>query len=216
MPCLNSKTLQIPTQGVGVLYGESLSYKSLVAQTLAMNTAIDDNVLYMSEGVSPRRLQKRIQAWMALNGRSEIGRNMTITAPEHPDYTDAVEWMEFQEALSRGGVSPSLIIIDDFGYFLKGNPNSAANVNHALTFLEGLSDHYGCFVLIVCTAHKGRVKGLSLLDEVADVMIEVTKEDGNTLLTIKKHPECVEGNYTLRGVKIGESIALQWEPNEAR
>lgn len=204
----DNRTLSLPKQGIGVLYGERGNYKSFVAQTLAMNMAIRERVLYMTEGTSPISIQRRMKAWELLEERHGIEYCMAISEGKHPDYRNADEWKAFWDYATQKGI-PSLIVIDDFHFFVKGDIDSMTDVNQVLAFLEGLSDNYGCFILLVCNSPRnGMPKGSSLLTQVAGTMFEVTKKGDNALIRVTKSLDGKSRDYQLQGVKIGDSLAF--------
>lgn len=171
---------ELPAHALAVLFGASGTGKSFVALDYALRVAQTANVVYIAaEGASG--YAARALAW---SQHHKLG------------YGGAYLWTEAVNLLDRAAVeafiasvkelSPALIVVDTLARcMVGGDENSARDMGLFVASCDAIKNATGATVLVV--HHTGKngssYRGSSALLGAADMMAELTNEDG--LITIR-------------------------------
>lgn len=160
-----------------VLYGRSGTGKSFVALDYALTIAQNHSVLYIA-GEGRLGYGKRVAAWCK-HHRNNPGKLDFVW--EQVPLMDALAIDLFIAELLIGGQPPKLLIIDTLAWAMAGgDENSARDMQVVNNNINRIIDHTGAAVLLV--HHTGKngdmERGSSALRGAAEVMIEVSNDDG--------------------------------------
>ena len=158
----------IEAKVVAVLAGPRASFKSFIALDWAMRIATAGNPVALLSGEGGG-LGRRVKAWMQTFGGGQDLRKLPILALERPLNLNREEEMTMLvEAMDKGGIRPTLVVIDTLSKFSAGmDENSNQEVAEYLSSVSRfIRERYEASVLIV--AHSGhgdsdRPRGASAL-----------------------------------------------------
>lgn len=216
----------LPAHGVGMMYGESGSYKSFLALDMALCLAfgipgqwsappVKNDVLFFAGEGPVATAKKRWPAWLEWQGQEFRSDHRFFIKDRVPFYTDRDAWEHVKTDLAELKAKPSLIVIDTMSRLITGlDENSAKDASMVLHFLDDLARYYECFVLVLHHTGKDQNKGArgsSVFIGNVDTMISTRKKVGGTELRIRKQKDAdVEDNLSYFAVKeIGQSIVLE-------
>jgi hypothetical protein len=215
----------LPSEGVGMLYGPSGSYKTFLALDMASCLShgipgqwgappLQQDVLYLA-GEQPKAMsRKRRPAWR--EWQNQQGQPNRLHVVDHvPFFHDKDAWTALKLELGELSIRPSLIIMDTLSRFMTGlDESNTKEANMVVDFLEKLARYYECFVLVI--HHTGKdlskgARGSSLYHANMDVMLETRKKDNGTALHVKKQKEIDEPDkpYLFQVKEVGNSIVLE-------
>lgn len=222
----------IPSQGIGMIYGESGSYKSFLVLDMALCLAFgvpgqwgappvkNDVVFFAGEGpVSTAK--KRWPAWMEWQNIELRNDHRFLIKDRVPLFTDTAAWENVKTDIAELGVKPSLIVIDTLTRLLTGlDENSAKDATLVTNFMESLAKYYECFVLAVHHVGKDQNKGArgsSAFFSNVDMAMTTRLKQGGTELRVKKQKDAdVSEEVSYFAVKeMGSSIVLERTANLA-
>jgi hypothetical protein len=161
----------LPSNGIGMLYGDSGSYKSFIALDIALtlaygiggqwNAASEKHDVLFLAGEGPiGTVRKRWPAWMDWQNQFSRQDHRFIILNKVPLYTDSEGWRNIKTSLETMGASPSLIVIDTLSRLLSGMDENSTEAATLITgFLEELARHYNCFVLYIHHTGKDKSRG---------------------------------------------------------
>lgn len=216
----------LPSTGVGMLYGQSGSYKSFVALDLALtlafgvagqweNPTLEKQDVVFFAGESPIGMARmRFPAWMEAHDIEFRNDHRLVFNDKVPMYQDSETWEAVKQDLAELGVSPCLIVIDTKSRLITGmDENSSKDGTLVLNFLEQLSDYYQCCVLLIDHVGKDQSKGArgsSVYFANVDFAIEVKKMQRGMEMVVRKQKEAdIEDAVTYYETKVyGNSIYL--------
>lgn len=216
----------LPAHGIGMLYGESGSYKSFLALDMALSLAfgipgqwgappVKNDVLFLAGEGPVATAKKRWPAWMEWQNIEFRNDHRFFIMPTVPLYTDTQAWENVKLDLAELKVKPSLIIIDTLTRLLTGlDENSAKDASLVTKFMEQLARYYECFVLAIHHTGKDQNKGArgsSAFFANVDAVISTKKKQGGTELRVRKQKDAdVAEEIKYYGVKeVGPSIVLE-------
>lgn len=217
----------LPEIGVGMLYGQSGSYKSFVALDLSLTLAFGvpgqwenpcaekQDVVFFA-GESPIGMARlRFPAWMEAHEIEFRNDHRLFFMPRVPLYTQSDLWRWVKEDLEEANANPALIVIDTKSRLITGiDENASKDGSLVIQFLEQMRDHYQCCVLLIDHVGKDASKGArgsSVYFANADFAIEVKKMARGMEMTVRKQKEAdVEDAVTYFETKVyGPSIVLR-------
>jgi len=215
----------LPAQGIGMLYGESGSYKSFLALDMALSLAfgipgqwgappVKNDVLFLAGEGPVATAKKRWPAWMEWQSIEFRNDHRFFIMPEVPLYTDAAAWENVKIDLAELKAKPALIIIDTMSRLGTGlDENSAKDVGMLTKFMEQLARYYEGFVLGVHHTGKDQNKGMrgsSVFYANVDTVISTKLKQGGTELRVKKQKDAdTNDEISYFAVKeMGQSIVL--------
>jgi hypothetical protein len=165
----------IPTEGTGVVFGPSGTFKSFALLDVALSLSTghgpnwwqgDDreprSVLYLvGEGPSAF-VRQRTDAWYAAHGVPGLDRRSRLyTVKGVPPFEMHVHWQEIIEQIEARDLRPALIVIDTLSRAMAGlDENSAKDVMTATLKMEAMSRRFGSFVLGVHHTGKSIERGM--------------------------------------------------------
>lgn len=174
---------EIQAAGINVLFGASGVGKSFVALDYALQIAQTQPVVYVAaegfRGIAARKI-----AWCQHHQKSAgslyfIEENVPLL-----EDTTVQEFMTAMKALK-----PALIVFDTLAYAMTGGEeNSAKDMQKLITACRRLQTAFGTAILLV--HHTGKngfgERGSSALRGGADMMIELSRNNGSLTLTCSK------------------------------
>lgn len=198
----------LPASGVGMLYGQSGSYKSFLALDMALCLAfgipgqwgappVKNDVLFLAGEGSIATAKKRWPAWMQWQDVQFRNDHRMIVKDRVPFFTDTDGWDNIKIDLAELGAKPALIVIDTLARLTTGmDENTAKDATLITTFMESLARHYECFVLAV--HHEGKdakrgARGSSAFYANMDVVLSTRKCQGGTELRSLKQKDADAG-----------------------
>lgn len=216
----------IPSQGVGMIYGESGSYKSFIALDMSLCLAfgipgqwrappVKNDVLFLAGEGPVATAKKRWPAWMDWQNIEFRGDHRFIIKDRVPFYTDTDAWEYIKADLAEMKAKPSLIVIDTLTRLITGmDENSAKDASMITNFMEQLARYYECFVLAIHHTGKDQAKGArgsSAFYANMDAVISTKLRLGGTELRIRKQKDAdVSDDISYFQTKeIGQSIVLE-------
>ena len=162
----------IPSQGIGMIYGESGSYKSFLALDMASCLGfgipgqwnappVKNDVLFLA-GEGPVAMAKKSVGRVDGMAKYEFRNDHRLLIKDRvPLYTDAEGWENVKADIAELGAKPSLIVIDTLSRLLMGlDENSAGDATLITHFMEQLARYYECFVLAIHHTGKDQKKAL--------------------------------------------------------
>jgi hypothetical protein len=216
----------IPSAGIGMIYGESGSYKSFLALDMALSLAfgipgqwnappVQNDVLFLAGEGPVATAKKRWPSWMEWQGIKDRDAHRFMIKDRVPFYTDTDGWEHVKADLAELKAKPSLIIIDTLTRLITGmDENSAKDASMITNFMEQLARHYECFVLAVHHTGKDQSKGArgsSAFYANMDTVISTKLKIGGTEFRVRKQKDAdVSDDISYFAVKeVGASIVLE-------
>lgn len=216
----------LPAHGIGMMYGESGSYKSFVTLDMALSLAygipgqwnappVKNDVLFLAGEGPVATAKKRWPAWLEWQGIGSREDHRFMIKDRVPLYTDATGWENVKADLAELGAKPSLIVIDTLSRLLTGlDENSAKDATLVTNFMEQLARYYECFVLAVHHTGKDQSKGArgsSAFHANMDTVLATKLKIGGTEFRVKKQKDAdVSDEISFFAVKeVGSSIVLE-------
>lgn len=195
----------LPRQGVGMMYGESGSYKSFIALDLCLTLAFGipgqwenpnpekQDVLYFA-GEGPVGMAKmRFPAWMEHFGQEFRSDHRMMFKNRVPFYSDTEEWEHIKQDLGEIKAKPVLIVIDTLSRLMTSmDENTSKDAVTVMNFLEQLAAYYECFVLFIHHTGKDASKGARgsvVYYANADTVMSTRKLENGSQFKIHKHKD---------------------------
>lgn len=194
----------LPANGIGMLYGESGSYKSFLALDMALSLAfgipgqwgappVKNDVLFFAGEGPVATAKKRWPAWMEWQNIEFRSDHRFFISSEVPLYTNSTAWENVKSDLVELRARPSLIIIDTMTRLITGlDENSAKDASMVTKFMEQLARYYECCVLAVHHTGKDQNKGArgsSAFYANMDFVLSTKLKQGGTELRVKKQKD---------------------------
>lgn len=215
----------LPAYGIGMLYGESGSFKSFLALDMALSLAfgipgqwgappVKNDVLFLAGEGPVATAKKRWPAWMEWQNIEFRNDHRFFIGSEVPLYTDTAAWENVKGDLAELKAKPSLIVIDTMSRLMTGlDENSSKDAGMVTKFMEQLARYYECFVLGIHHTGKDQNKGMrgsSVFYANVDTVILTKLKQGGTELRVKKQKDAdVQDEVSCFAVKeMGRSIVL--------
>ncbi len=216
----------LPAQGIGMIYGESGSYKSFLALDMSLSLAfgipgqwsappVKNDVLFFAGEGPVATAKKRWPAWMEWQGIEARDGHRFMIKDRVPLYSDSDGWENVKADLAELKAKPSLIVIDTLTRLITGmDENSAKDATMITNFMEQLARYYECFVLAVHHTGKDQSKGArgsSAFYSNMDAVLSVKLKQGGTELRVRKQKDAdVSEEVSYFAVKeVGSSIVLE-------
>lgn len=216
----------IPAQGIGMMFGETGSYKSFLALDMALCLAfgipgqwnappVKHDVLFFAGEGPVSTAKKRWPAWMEWQEIQFRNDHRFLIKDRVPLYTDTESWQGVKDDLAELEAKPSLIVIDTLTRLLTGlDENSAKDATLITNFMESLARHYECFVLAIHHTGKDQSKGArgsSAFISNVDTAFSVKLKQGGTELRVRKQKDAdVTDEISYFAVKeVASSIVLE-------
>ena len=199
----------VPSVGIGMIYGESGSYKSFLALDMSLCLAfgipgqwgappVKNDVLFLAGEGPVATAKKRWPAWMEWQDIEFKNDHRFLIKDRVPFYTDTDAWECVKADLSELKAKPALIVIDTLTRLITGmDENSAKDASMITNFMESLSRYYECFVLAVHHTGKDQSKGArgsSAFYANMDTVINTKLKLGGTSLQVKKQKDADVGD----------------------
>lgn len=215
----------LPAAGIGMIYGESGSYKSFLALDMALSLAfgisgqwgappVKNDVLFLAGEGPVATARKRWPAWMEWQGIKARDDHRFMIKDRVPFYTDSAAWERVKADIGELRAKPALIVIDTLTRLITGmDENSAKDASMVTNFMEQLARHYECMVLAVHHTGKDQNKGArgsSAFYANMDTVISTRLKLGGTELRMRKQKDAdVSDELHYFAVKeVGNSIVL--------
>lgn len=216
----------LPAHGIGMLYGESGSYKSFLALDMALSLAfgipgqwsappVKNDVLFLAGEGPVATAKKRWPAWMENQSIEFRNDHRFFILPTVPLYTDSAAWEHVKSDLAELKAKPALIVIDTVSRMITGlDENSAKDAGLVTKFMEQLAHYYECFVLGIHHTGKDQNKGMrgsSVFYANVDTVISTRLKQGGTELKVRKQKDADTGDETheFKVKEVGASIVLE-------
>lgn len=216
----------LPAAGIGMIYGESGSYKSFLALDMALCLAfgipgqwgappVKNDVLFLAGEGPVATAKKRWPAWMEWQDIEFRNDHRFLIKDRVPFYTDSDAWEHVKADLAELNAKPSLIIIDTLTRLITGlDENSAKDASMITNFMEQLARYYECFVLAIHHTGKDQNKGArgsSAFYANMDTVISTKLKVGGTEFRVRKQKDAdVSDEISYFAVKeMGPSIVLE-------
>lgn len=216
----------LPAHGIGMLYGESGSFKSFLALDMALSLAfgipgqwgappVKNDVLFFAGEGPVATAKKRWPAWMEWQNIEFRSDHRFFISSEVPLYTDSAAWENVKKDLVELKAKPALIIIDTMTRLITGlDENSAKDASMVTKFMEQLARYYECCVLAIHHTGKDQNKGArgsSAFYANMDFVISTKLKQGGTELRVKKQKDAdVSEEVSCFAVKeVASSIVLE-------
>jgi hypothetical protein len=194
----------LPASGIGMLYGQSGSFKSFLALDMSLCLAfgisgqwgappVKNDVLFLAGEGSVATAKKRWPAWMLWQDIEFRNDHRMIVKDRVPFFTDAEGWENVKADLADLRAKPALIVIDTMARLTTGmDENSAKDATLITNFMESLARYYECFVLGI--HHEGKdsskgARGSSAFYANMDTVIATRLRQGGTELRVKKQKD---------------------------
>lgn len=194
----------IPSVGIGQIYGESYTGKTLLTLDLALSicaglptwmnkdlcTDGPSTVLYVAaEGGQP--FWDMVAAWHAEHPAADLsgfkvldagqGQTVSITGKETAPGVYGLEHLK--ATVKKAGITPSLVVLDPQANILAGvDENSNGEMIGALTPIQKWANEEGFLVILVHHAGKkdtGSGRGASAQMGMMDLLVKLTNEGGD-------------------------------------
>jgi hypothetical protein len=216
----------LPAHGIGMMFGESGSYKSFLALDMALSLSfgipgqwgappVKNDVLFLAGEGPVATAKKRWPAWMEKQGIEFRNDHRFFISPEVPLYTDSVAWENVKGDLAELKAKPSLIVIDTLSRLLTGlDENSAKDASMITKFMEQLARYFECCVLAIHHTGKDQNKGArgsSAFYANMDFVLATRLKQGGTELRAKKQKDAdvSEEAHYFKVKEIGTSIVME-------
>jgi hypothetical protein len=199
----------LPKRGVGLLFGQSMTFKSFVAMDMALCAVLQRpwaglrtesaSAVYLgAEGADG--LRKRIAGYAAT--RRDIPTNVAFELISAAPNLGAAQG-DFQtliDTIEARSVRPGLIVIDTIAKTMPGADENGQGMSQFLANAQALSQHFDCFVLAVHhVGHgvdaQGRPRGWSGITGALEVQIlcERNKGEMSSTVTLQKSKDDESG-----------------------
>jgi len=215
----------IPSEGAGILYGLSGSYKTFIALDWALCLAhgiagqweappVKHTVLFLAGESSYALRKERVDAWCE-RWEKDPDDARFIIVPGVPAYSDTEGWQEIRDGLAEMDARPDFVVIDTVTRMMTGmDENSNNDGKLILSRCEEMAQHYGAFVLGVGHTGKDQSKGLrgaQVMIDNSEVVHFAKKSGTGTSLMVKKLKEVdiPAETFYLEVQKFGASIVLE-------
>lgn len=194
----------VPAHGVGMIYGDSGSYKSFLALDMALCLAhgiagqwgappVKNDVLFFAGEGSIATAKKRWPAWMAHHDIEFRNDHRFFIYDNVPFFSNSDEWNFVKGDLAKLQVRPALVVIDTLARLMTGmDENATKDMQLVVNFLEELARFYECSVMVVHHTGKDQSKGArgsSALFAGVDYAMYTKKTQMGTLLRVKKQKD---------------------------
>lgn len=216
----------LPAQGVGMLYGESGSYKSFLALDMALCLAfglpgqwgappVKNDVLFLAGEGPVATAKKRWPAWMEWQGQEFRNDHRFLIKDRVPFHTDSDAWEHVKADLNELKAKPALIVIDTLTRLMVGmNENETKDATLITNFMEELARYYECFVLAIHHTGKDQNKGArgsSAFYANMDTVLSTKLKIGGTEFRVRKQKDAdAADEISYFAVKeVGASIVLE-------
>ena len=216
----------LPATGIGMIYGESGSYKSFLALDMSLCLAfgiagqwnappVQNDVLFLAGEGPVATAKKRWPAWMEWQGIGARDAHRFMIKDRVPFYTDADAWEHVKSDLAELKAKPALIVVDTLTRLITGmDENSAKDASMITNFMEQLARYYECFVLAVHHTGKDQNKGArgsSAFYANMDTVLSTKLKIGGTEFRVRKQKDAdVSDDISYFAVKeVGTSIVLE-------
>lgn len=216
----------LPATGVGMLYGESGSYKSFLALDMGLCLAfgipgqwgvppVQNDVLFLAGEGPVATGRKRWPAWMEHNDIQFRNDHRFFIKDRVPFFTDTDGWEHVKADLAELKAKPTLIVIDTMTRLLMGlDENSAKDASMITNFMEQLSRYFEAFVLGIHHTGKDQNKGArgsSAFYANLDTVISTKTKIGGTEFRVRKQKDAdVSDEPMYFSVKeVAQSIVLE-------
>jgi hypothetical protein len=191
----------LPEGGLGLIFGEPASGKSLIAMDWAACVAtgtewcgrrVEQGAVFVIAGEGHAGLGRRFAAWALSNLVDLAQAPLFVSAGPAAlvDPTSAEAVGASIEALASEHGAPRLVVVDTLHRnFGPADENSAADFARFLASLDGFRERFGCAVLVVHhSGHMdpGRSRGSSAIRAALDVEYRLEATDGRRTLTSTK------------------------------
>jgi hypothetical protein len=217
----------LPSQGVGMLYGDTGSFKTFVALDIALCLAhgvpgqwgappVKNDVVFLAGEAAAAVAKKRWPAWMQWQNLDDRTSHRFLIKPDVPLFARPDDWAQLREDLATLEVKPKLIVIDTLAKMMVGmDENSSKEAGQVWQFMEELAAHYECMVLFL--HHTGKdhargARGASLFSQNAACSLALKRRNDGTELYVKKLKDAEynpdRGHY-MRTKEVGPSIVLE-------
>jgi len=198
---------------LAILAGSRGTFKSFIANELAMRTALEDQpvVLLSGEGAG---LGMRAEAWIKAHAPRLNPEDLPVTVLERPLQLSVPSELDaLATEIDALPEDPALIVVDTWSKFAGGlDENSNSEVAGYLSSLSrGLRERFGSTVLIVAhTGHNegGRPRGASALAANTDAEYIVTRAPGAMQVSVSRErfkdtPSLPPLGYEARVIELG-------------
>lgn len=216
----------LPASGIGMIYGESGSFKSFLALDMALCLAfgipgqwnappVKNDVLFLAGEGPVATAKKRWPAWMEWQDIQFRNDHRFIIKNRVPFYTDIDAWEHVKADLAEMQAKPSLIIIDTLTRLMIGmNENETKDATIITNFMEELARYYECFVLAIHHTGKDQNKGArgsSAFYANMDTVLSTKLKIGGTEFRVRKQKDAdVSDDILYFATKeVGSSIVLE-------
>jgi len=216
----------LPSTGIGMIYGESGSYKSFLALDMALCLAfgipgqwgappVQNDVLFLAGEGPVATAKKRWPAWMEWQGIDARESHRFMIKDRVPFFTDTDAWEHVKADLAELNAKPSLIVVDTLTRLITGmDENSAKDASMITNFMEQLARYFECFVLAVHHTGKDQAKGArgsSAFYANMDTVLSTKLKLGGTEFRVRKQKDAdVSDDISYFAVKeMGASIVLE-------
>lgn len=216
----------LPATGIGMIYGESGSYKSFLALDMSLCLAfgiagqwnappVQNDVLFLAGEGPVATAKKRWPAWMEWQGIGARDAHRFMIKDRVPFYSDADAWEHVKADLAELKAKPALIVVDTLTRLITGmDENSAKDASMITNFMEQLARYYECFVLAVHHTGKDQNKGArgsSAFYANMDTVLSTKLKIGGTEFRVRKQKDAdVSDDISYFAVKeVGTSIVLE-------
>lgn len=216
----------LPAAGIGMIYGESGSYKSFLALDMALCLSfgipgqwgappVKNDVLFLAGEGPVATAKKRWPAWMEWQDIQFRNDHRFLIKDRVPFYTDSDAWEHVKADLAELNAKPALIVIDTLTRLITGlDENSAKDASMITNFMEQLARYYECFVLAIHHTGKDQNKGArgsSAFYANMDTVISTKLKIGGTEFRVRKQKDAdVSDEISYFAVKeMGPSIVLE-------
>ena len=203
----------LPVHTLATMYGRSSEGKTFAALDMALCAATgipwhghptkQCQVVYVaSEGVSG--IRTRAEAWEK-HHQHQAGQFFVVK--EAVQLLDKTQVNQLIQAITAGGLTPGLLVIDTFARSFSGDENSAQEVGSAIDALDRIRKTLDCAVMIV--HHSGKAHGVraqergsSALRGAMDVMIHVQKSKSKNFVQITSDKQKEADDFPTIGVHL--------------
>lgn len=194
-----------PTQGLGVLFGQSQAFKSFIALDMAYHVAL-------GKRWADRRVSQGVALYICAEGMTGMTKRVEGFRKAHGQWPENVPFALMPASPNLGspkgdlgllvasiesmgrGRTPQFIILDTLSQMLHGAEENGAGMTAFIQNAQTLSNHFEAFVLAIHhTPHSSsdRMRGhSSLLPAIdANIFAERLPDGYSTALTFKKNKD---------------------------
>lgn len=208
----------LPSDGIGVIWGEPSSFKSFVALDMALSIAwgidwhgrpVKPGVVWYLAGEGQSGIERRVRAWAKEHGKVDgEGEPLDISSKffltpgtvfvNGPDGEDSPDMLELVRMI-RGGSRPTHIFVDTIARTMTGDENTSKDMGAYIRGLELLVNairevEASACVTAVHHARKdgGTYRGSSALRGAVDFEFEVSREGMVITVSCRKMKDFAE------------------------